>query len=173
MQETIYLAGGCFWGVEAFFKKLAGIKETTCGYANSTKEAISYEEVCSGKYKAAECVEICYDAQQITLPQILHAFFAIIDPTSLNQQGGDIGIQYRTGIYYTQQSQVEEITEILEEIKAQYAQEIVTEVQPLTNFYPAESYHQDYLDKNPNGYCHINLAKAHQCMKALGIALKS
>lgn len=173
MQQTIYLAGGCFWGVEAFFKKLAGIEDTTCGYANSTKEAITYEEVCSGKYEAAECVEVHYNPQQLTLNQILHAFFAIIDPTALNQQGGDIGIQYRTGIYYTQQSQAKEIMAFLKEVEAQYEQGIVTEVQPLINFYPAESYHQDYLDKNPNGYCHINLPKAYECMKQQHIALKS
>lgn len=172
MNHKIYLAGGCFWGVEAFFKKLCGILETTCGYADSTKAHPSYEEVCSGRYHAVECVELVYDANQITLPQILQAFFAIIDPTSLNKQGDDTGVQYRTGIYMTESAQEEIILEVVHEVQQQYQKQIVTEVKSLTNFYPAESYHQDYLDHHVNGYCHINLMKAYTCVKEMGIILK-
>lgn len=169
-EKEIYLAGGCFWGVEAFFKKIPGILQTTCGYANGKGEAPTYEEVCQGEQGFVECVHLLYDSKKLSLTKILKAFFMIIDPTSVNQQGGDKGIQYRTGIYYCDEEDVSEIQSYLLVVQQEYHHAIVTEVQPLVNFYPAESYHQDYLDKNPNGYCHINLAKANsfikeECMK--------
>lgn len=172
MNSKIYVAGGCFWGVEAFFQRLDGVIDTTCGYANSKKANPTYEEVCSGAYQAAECVELVYDPEVISLDQLLHAFFAIIDPTSLNKQGEDVGVQYRTGVYYQSEEQRVQVETFLTELKKQYTERVVTEVLPLSNFYPAEAYHQDYLTVNPNGYCHLNLPKAYACMQEMGIQLK-
>lgn len=172
MTSTIYLSGGCFWGVEAFLKKLYGVKKTTCGYANSKKANPSYEEVCSGKYEAVECVEVVYEASELSLKQLLFAFFSIIDPTSQNQQGGDVGIQYRTGVYYIHKDDEALIQQELSRLQDHYDVPIVTEVLALHNFYCAETYHQNYLEVNPNGYCHLNLAQAYACVEAMGIALK-
>lgn len=164
-RKEIYFAGGCFWGVEAFFKRISGILHTTCGYANGHGEAPTYEKVCSGAFGFVECVHIQYDTSELSLAKLLQAFFMIIDPTSMNKQGDDEGIQYRTGIYYCDEKDKAIIDTFLLELQSQYHHAIVTEVQPILNFYPAESYHQDYLDKHPNGYCHINLAQANAFFK--------
>lgn len=164
-EKEIYVAGGCFWGVEAFFKRIPGILQTTCGYANGHGTSTTYEEVCTGDYGFVECVHLLYDPNTIALTKLLKAFFMIIDPTSVNKQGEDVGIQYRTGIYYVEEEDKAIIQSYLLELQREYAYAIVTEVKPLLNFCPAESYHQDYLHKNPNGYCHINLAKANAFIK--------
>lgn len=160
-EKEIYVAGGCFWGVEAFFKRIPGILHTTCGYANGHGEAVSYEMVCTGTLGFVECVHLLYDPTKLPLKKLLQAFFMIIDPTSVNKQGEDEGIQYRTGLYYCDEEDKEMIQSYVLALQSHYHHSIVTEVQPIQNFYPAESYHQDYLDKNPNGYCHINLANAN------------
>lgn len=155
--RRIYLAGGCFWGIEAYFSKLPGIVHTQVGYANSNIMHPSYKQVSSGKTTAAETVLIEYDPLIVTLPEILLHYFGIINPTILNRQGNDTGTQYRTGIYFTDDTDRNTIKRVIEEEAAKYALPIVTEVEPLRNFYKAEEYHQKYLEKNPNGYCHIDL----------------
>lgn len=155
--KEIYLAGGCFWGTEHYFKMIEGVVFTEVGYANSVIENPSYEEVCSGNTKAAETVYIKYDSSVISLEMLLDMYFVSIDPTSINKQGHDVGLQYRTGIYYTDENDLSVINEVILRQQKNYDEEIVVEVMPLENFYAAEDYHQDYLEKNPNGYCHLPL----------------
>ena len=151
-QAEIYLAGGCFWGTEHFLKQIRGVESTQAGYANSIVDNPSYEQVCSGKTDAAETVKVVYDPEVVNLTLLLDLYFKTIDPTSLNRQGNDRGTQYRTGIYYTNKADMPVINQAIQVLATQYKSPIAIEVKPLTNFYPAENYHQDYLDKNPNGY---------------------
>ena len=155
MIKTIYLAGGCFWGVQHYFDQFDGIVKTTVGYANGNSENPKYKDVKAGLTGHAETLEIQYDDTVISLPKILDLYFDIIDPVSVNQQGEDIGISYRTGIYYTNESDLEIIQNKTNEIQKNYQEKVVVEIQPLDNFYEAEEYHQKYLEKNPQGYCHI------------------
>lgn len=157
MEKEITLAGGCFWGTEALLERIPGVLETTAGYANSKIENPSYELVCSGKTGAAEAVFLKYNSELLPLKRLLEIYFRSIDPTSFEKQGGDIGNQYRTGIYYVDDNDLSIIRESFEETALKYEKPIVTEIFPLKNFYPAEEYHQDYLSKNPNGYCHVDL----------------
>lgn len=154
-NKTIYFAGGCFWGTEHYFKMIKGVVGTTVGYANSIMENPSYKDVCSGDTLAAETVKVDYDPSLVSLEFLTRMFFHAIDPTSLNRQGNDIGTQYRTGIYYTDNEDIAEIYKVFEEQRSTTEGEIVVEVKALQNFYAAEDYHQDYLDKNPDGYCHL------------------
>ena len=154
-NKTIYFAGGCFWGTEHYFKLIKGVVGTTVGYANSIMENPSYKDVCSGDTLAAETVKVDYDPSSVSLEFLTRMFFHAIDPTSLNRQGNDIGTQYRTGIYYTDNEDLAEIYKVFEEQRSTTEGEIVVEVKALQNFYAAEDYHQDYLDKNPDGYCHL------------------
>lgn len=154
-NKTIYFAGGCFWGTEHYFKMIKGVVGTTVGYANSIMENPSYKDVCSGDTLAAETVKVDYDPSSVSLEFLTRMFFHAIDPTSLNRQGNDIGTQYRTGIYYTDNEDLAEIYKVFEEQRSTTEGEIVVEVKALQNFYAAEEYHQDYLDKNPDGYCHL------------------
>lgn len=163
-KKMIYLAGGCFWGLEAYMQKLTGVLDAVSGYANGNKENPSYEEVCSGKTGFAETVRVVYDASVIDLHTLLRYYMRVIDPTSINKQGNDVGSQYRTGIYYTQESECVVIHSVIEMIRPNYQKPIVIEVMPLQNFYEAEEYHQDYLEKNPHGYCHIDLSVADEPM---------
>lgn len=156
-MKEIYFAGGCFWGIEAYFKRVEGIVDTDVGYANSISENPTYEEVCSGRTLAAETVKIIYDQKKISLSKLLEKLFKVIDPTLINRQGPDIGHQYRSGVYFTDDRDKKIIDDFIESIKNNYKREIVTEVKKLESFYLAEEYHQDYLDKNHDGYCHINL----------------
>lgn len=156
-MNEIYLAGGCFWGVEEYFSRLDGVVETNVGYANGHKENPSYEEVCTGTTGHAETTYIKY-ADNISLGEILKKFFMIIDPTLLNRQGGDIGNQYRTGIYYIENDDKSIIDKVLKEEQKKYKVAIVTEVLPLNSYFEAEEYHQKYLKKNPGGYCHIDMS---------------
>lgn len=154
--KKIYLAGGCFWGTEHFLGLLPGVISTQVGYANSIIPSPTYKDVCSGETNAAETVEVTYDPNLISLAQLLRLFFKSIDPTSINRQGGDHGTQYRTGIYYTDTADIAVIDNEIARLSTQYSKPIAIEVMPLENFYPAEEYHQDYLDKNPGGYCHVD-----------------
>lgn len=156
-MKEIYLAGGCFWGLQAYFDLRKGVKETVVGYANGLTKNPTYKEVCTNTTGYAETVYIKYDENEITLNKILEDFWKVIDPTLLNRQGGDIGTQYRTGIYYVDENDLNVINKSLEKEKLKYTKSIVTEVESLKNFYAAEEYHQKYLEKNPNGYCHIDL----------------
>ncbi len=158
--QSIHLAGGCFWGLEAYMSKLYGVLDATSGYANGTTENPTYEEVCHQNTGHAETVHVTYDANQVNLKTLLTYYFRVIDPTSLNRQGNDVGSQYRTGIYYTNEEQLAVIQEVITKEQEKYAQTLVVEVEPLKHYYLAEEYHQDYLEKNPTGYCHIDLSLA-------------
>lgn len=153
-MKKIVIAGGCFWGVEAYFKLKPFIQDSTVGYANSRVESPDYKLVCTGTTGAVEAVELTYTGE---LKEVLDTLFHIIDPTLLNRQGHDHGSQYRTGIYYETAADHALAESYIDSIRTNYARPIVTEVLPLENFWPAEEYHQDYLDKNPGGYCHIDL----------------
>lgn len=157
-MKKIYLAGGCFWGVEHYFSLIRGILKTEVGYANSNIENPSYEDVCKGRSVASETVFIEYDEAKISLEKLLAYFFRIIDPTSLNKQGHDEGIQYRTGIYYVDVTDKVIIDQAIKELQEKYEEKVLVEVMELGNFYRAEEYHQEYLYKNPNGYCHLPLS---------------
>lgn len=156
-MKKIVLAGGCFWGMEAYFKRIKGIEKTEVGYANGHTLEPSYKEVCSNTTGHAEVLVVEYDEMMISLETILSKLWKVIDPTLLNRQGGDIGSQYRTGIYYEDEADLPVILASKEEEQKKYEKPIVTEVEPLKYYYPAEEYHQDYLTKNPGGYCHIHL----------------
>lgn len=155
--EKIYFAGGCFWGIEAYFERIFGIYDTKSGYANGTGNNPSYETVISGNEKFAETVEVTFDSKRVSLEELLDYFFRVIDPTLQDQQGNDKGVQYRTGVYYVTKHQKDKINQAIKTEQTNCDKEIVTEVLPLKNFYLAEDFHQNYLAKNPNGYCHINL----------------
>ncbi|MDR2178905.1 MAG: peptide-methionine (R)-S-oxide reductase MsrB [Synergistaceae bacterium] len=155
MEREIFLAGGCFWGVEQYMSLLPGVVETEAGYANGCTQRPSYEDVCSGETGHAETVRVRYDDGRIGLPFLLERFYEAIDPTSLNRQGGDIGEQYRTGIYYVNESDREIVNASLRDLQKREIKPVVVECKPLENFWPAEKYHQKYLEKNPGGYCHI------------------
>ena len=161
MNHTIYLGGGCFWGVESYFQRIPGIVDTEVGYSNGTHPNPSYEDVCRGSGHV-ETVKVTYDASVISLPKVLQYFLRIIDPFSINKQGNDVGVQYRSGVYYENPDDKAIIKSTLERANSHYKKPFAIEVLPLAAFYPAESYHQDYLDKHPNGYCHINLSKAYE-----------
>lgn len=155
MIKKIYLAGGCFWGVQEYFSRINGVTKTYVGYANSIIENPSYELVCSGTTKAVEAVEIEYENKIVSLEELIDELFKIIDPTLLNRQANDIGTQYRTGIYYVDSEEEIIISKKIKKLQEKYSKPIHTEVMALNNFWLAEEYHQDYLKKNPNGYCHI------------------
>lgn len=161
MSQTIHLAGGCFWGVEAYFHRIDGIISAQSGYANGrTEGAPSYEAVCRGHTGHAEAVRLEYDQLIIPLPHILAHFFRLIDPTTLNRQGNDIGEQYRSAIFYQSEDERTIAETALAQLQRHYQKPLQVALEPLRHFYPAEEYHQDYLSKNPNGYCHINLKSA-------------
>ena len=155
----IYLAGGCFWGVEGYFKKITGVTQTDVGYANGKSEQASYEGLKQTDH--AETLRLKFDENRVSLTEILAHYFRIIEPTSVNKQGNDVGRQYRTGIYYADASLLPSIKAFIAQEQSKFSAPIAVEVEPLRNFVLAEDYHQDYLDKNPGGYCHIdlNLAK--------------
>ena len=160
--KDIYLAGGCFWGVEAYMEKIYGVVDATSGYANGKTENPSYEDVVYRNTGHAETVHVRYDANKVSLDTLLKYYFRIIDPTSLNKQGNDRGTQYRTGIYYVNPDDEKVIRKEIEEEQKKYNKEIVVEILPLKRFDLAEEYHQDYLKKNPYGYCHIDLSKTDE-----------
>lgn len=151
----IYLAGGCFWGVEAYFGRMKGVLYTNVGYANGGGSQTSYSSI--GRTGHAEAVYIVYDPQKITLETLLTTYYRIIDPLSLNRQGNDVGVQYRTGIYYVKDEDRAIIEAVTARVEAELGQKVAVERAPLTNYVMAEEYHQEYLDKNPGGYCHIPL----------------
>ncbi|MBU3187135.1 peptide-methionine (S)-S-oxide reductase MsrA [Clostridium estertheticum] len=156
-MKTIVVAGGCFWGVDAYMSKIDGIVETKVGYANGIKKDPTYDQVCMGNTGHAEACLISYDEKVVSLEKILNKFWGIIDPTSINRQGADVGSQYRSGIYYSDKSDLDIILSTKDKIQSKYDKVIVTQIQPLSCFYDAEDYHQKYLQKNPGGYCHIDL----------------
>ncbi|HEY9574146.1 MAG TPA: peptide-methionine (S)-S-oxide reductase MsrA [Lachnospiraceae bacterium] len=160
-KSIIYLAGGCFWGVQKFLDQFSGIWETQVGYANGEVLSPSYEEVCTQNTGHAEAVKVVYDKEKISLTEILEFYFKVIDPLAKDHQGGDFGHQYRTGIYYVEEEQLKEILPVYESIEDKLKRPLAVEVLPIDNFSTAEEYHQKYLDKNPTGYCHIPKEMMH------------
>ena len=157
-MKEIYLAGGCFWGTQKFFDQFDGVMETEVGYANGKFLNPTYEQVCREGTGHAETVRIRFDEQTLSLAGILERYFLTIDPLSVNRQGGDVGEQYRTGIYYEDDALLPEIEEAVRREADKVGRPLAVEVRRLENFSPAEEYHQKYLDKNPGGYCHIPAA---------------
>jgi len=155
--QTIVLGGGCFWCTEAVYVNVRGITDVESGYANGTVDHPTYEQVCTGRTGHNEVVKLTYDPAVISTRQVLEIFFVIHDPTTLNRQGNDVGTQYRSGIYYTNDDQKQEAEAIVRELgqdQTYAGKAIVTEVQPLRSYFPAEEYHQDFFAKNPTqGYC--------------------
>ncbi|MCT4632019.1 MAG: peptide-methionine (R)-S-oxide reductase MsrB [Firmicutes bacterium] len=162
--EDLYLAGGCFWGLEAYMTRVYGVYDVTSGYANGDTENPSYEDLIYRNSGHAETVHIKYDPERVDMETLLAYYLKVVDPTSLNNQGNDRGTQYRTGIYYTDESQVARIEKVLSEEQSKYDKAIVIEVEKLEHYYLAEEYHQDYLEKNPNGYCHIDLNEVKETL---------
>ena len=155
-MAEIYLAGGCFWGMEKYLAAIRGVTKTEVGYANGKTECPSYEDVCYRDTGHAEAVRVVYDPVRVSLRFLLNLYFEAIDPIAVNRQGNDKGTQYRTGVYYTGEEDKPVIESAIAALQEEYAEPIAIEVAPLANFYRAEAYHQNYLDKNPRGYCHID-----------------
>ena len=153
-MKEIYLAGGCFWGVQHFLDQFDGVEETEAGYADGPENSPGYEDVCAGSGHA-ETVKVVYDDSRISLTELLEYYFMVIDPLSVNRQGNDRGIQYRTGIYYAEEDQLDEIRQVYDAEEKKAGAKLAVELKPLEYFYSAEEYHQKYLEKNPGGYCHI------------------
>ena len=154
MKDIIYVAGGCFWGVQAYYDKLKGVISTKVGYANGNIENPKYEQLKRHEATHVEAVEVIFDNDIISLEKILEHLLRIIDPYELNHQGEDFGIQYRTGVYYLNNTQEKIVKEYFKKVDEK--NEFKVELLPLIHFYDAETYHQKYLEINPNGYCHIN-----------------
>ena len=154
-MSEIYFAGGCFWGTQHYLKQINGVIRTEAGYANGNLPNPTYEQVYTDTTGYAETVRVQFDPTVLSLEYLVEIYFLSIDPTLLNRQGGDIGTRYRTGIYYCQPEQQPIIEAVCRRVAEKLDTPIVVEVEPLRNFYPAEEYHQDYLDKHPDGYCHI------------------
>lgn len=169
--KVIYLAGGCFWGVEKLVQSIPGVVEGTSGYANGSFENPTYEEVKKGNTNFRETVRVEYDSSRVSLKTILVAYFAVVDPSVENQQGNDIGSQYQTGIYYSDAESMAIVDEVVKQEKAK-VDVFKVEISPLLSFYDAEEYHQNYLDKHPTGYCHISsdeLEKVKRIIEKLSI----
>lgn len=156
-MKKICLAGGCFWGVEAYFAQLKGVLDTSVGYVDGNMKNPTYRQVCDGVATHTEAAMITYDETVITLESILDQFFRIINPFSLNRQGHDIGKQYRSGIYFLDVLDEEIINRYMESYFKDELKKVQTKVKPCLDYDLAEEYHQDYLVKNPGGYCHVNL----------------
>ena len=163
-EKMIVLAGGCFWGVEKAFKALDGVLETTVGYANGFTDNPTYEEVCRNETGYKEAVKVVYQPNVVSLSTVIRAFFLCIDPRQRNSQGNDIGSQYQAGIYYVDEKDLDDIKPVYTNERMKYDRFFV-ELEPLKNFYTAEEYHQDYLDKHPFGYCHITSYEMEEVKK--------
>ena len=159
-MAEIYLAGGCFWGLEEYFSRILGVEKTTVGYANGQVETTNYQLIKETDH--AETVQVIYDPDKITLRAILLYYFRVIDLLSVNKQGNDRGRQYRTGVYYLDEADRQVIAHLFAEQEEQLGHKIAVELEPLRHYILAEDYHQDYLKKNPGGYCHIDVTDAEQ-----------
>ncbi len=155
-MKEIVLGGGCFWCIEAVFRRVKGVKEAISGYAGGERENPTYEQVCSGATGHAEVVKVVYDENEVTLEELLEIFFAVHNPTTLNRQGADVGTQYRSVVYYGDEGEKRIIESAIAKVQKEYSDPIVTEVAPKPTFYKAEAYHQNYYDTNPHqGYCQV------------------
>ena len=165
-MAEIYLAGGCFWGLEEYFSRIEGVEETTVGYANGQVESTNYQLIHQTDH--AETVQVAYDEKRLSLRELLLYYFRVIDPLSVNKQGNDVGRQYRTGVYYVREADRSIIEQVFAEQEEQLGQKLAVELEPLKHYILAEDYHQDYLKKNPTGYCHINVNDATQPLVDVG-----
>ena len=176
MQETIYLGGGCFWCTEAVFDRVQGVLDVESGYANGHLPHPTYEQVCEGHTGHAEVLKVIFDPQQIGLQQLLEIFFGTHDPTTLNRQGNDVGPQYRSAVYTTTAEQLQQAQQLVQRLNAQnvFGAPVVTEVQPLQAYWPAEDYHQDYFARNPlQGYCaYVVGPKVHKFLQTFAAYAK-
>ena len=163
--KSIIFGGGCFWGVQHYFKKVRGVLNTAVGYTAGDYKNPTYQQVCTGKTGHTEVCKVDYDNSKTNLNILLEHFFFIIDPTVLNRQGNDVGTQYRTGIYYYDEEDYKIVQNYIDSIRDNYKEPIVVEVKPASDFWDAEDYHQDYLDLNPGGYCHIGFSKMSKASK--------
>ena len=159
-MAEIYLAGGCFWGLEEYFSRISGVLQTSVGYANGQVETTNYQLIKETDH--AETVQVIYDEKVVSLREILLYYFRVIDPLSVNQQGNDRGRQYRTGIYYLEEADLPTINTVVREQELLIGRKIAVEVEKLRHYILAEDYHQDYLKKNPGGYCHIDVRDAEK-----------
>ena len=159
-MAEIYLAGGCFWGLEEYFSRISGVLQTSVGYANGQVETTNYQLIKETDH--AETVQVIYDEKAVSLREILLYYFRVIDPLSVNQQGNDRGRQYRTGIYYLEEADLPTINTVVREQELLIGRKIAVEVEKLRHYILAEDYHQDYLKKNPGGYCHIGVRDAEK-----------
>lgn len=157
-KREIYLAGGCFWGVEGYFKNVDGVIDTDVGYANGDSKETDYHSISSTNH--TEVTYIKYNSNKISLEELLEHYFRIINPISINRQGNDFGTQYRTGIYFTDDEEKEKIKNFINTKQLKYKEKIAVELEKINNYVKAENYHQDYLEKNPSGYCHIDISLA-------------
>lgn len=154
-MKTIFLAAGCFWGAQHYLKQIRGIVETETGFANGNTDNPTYKEVYSDRTGYAEAVRVVFDPEVLPLKRLVQLYFDCIEPTSVNQQGEDKGTRYRTGIYYIEPEDRLTIQEVYDEVQRGYSAPLAVEVEPIRNFFPADESHQDYLDKHPDGYCHL------------------
>ena len=168
-MRTIFLAGGCFWGVEKYFSLLPGVVETAVGYANGRTAEPTYQDVCFRGTGHAETVRVVYDPELVGLSYLLERFYEIINPTTLNRQAGDVGPHYRSGVYFEDADDAQIVAASLKKLQERYDKQVVVEQGPLENFYRAEEYHQKYLDKNPNGYCHIDASMYLRARSAVDV----
>ncbi|MBR3500198.1 MAG: peptide-methionine (S)-S-oxide reductase MsrA [Bacteroidales bacterium] len=156
-EKEIWFAAGCFWGAQKFFKLVEGVVNTEVGFVNGKTENPTYEQVYQDNTGYAECVHVVYDPSKVSLSRLAGLFFRIIDPLSLNKQGEDEGTRYRTGVYYKEEEDLEVLTGVFKKVKSDLGVEVFpVELEPVLIFYTADEYHQDYLDKNPGGYCHLS-----------------
>ena len=165
-MAEIYLAGGCFWGLEEYFSRIEGVEETTVGYANGQVESTNYQLIHQTDH--AETVQVAYDEKRLSLRELLLYYFRVIDPLSVNKQGNDVGRQYRTGVYYVREADRSIIEQVFAEQEEQLGQKLAVELEPLKHYILAEDYHQNYLKKNPTGYCHINVNDVTQPLVDVG-----
>ena len=156
-MKEIYLAGGCFWGAEHYFRNIDGVVDSEVGFANGDTPSPTYEQVYTDTTGYAESVRVIYNPDALPLDELIKDFFCAIDPLSLNKQGEDEGTRYRTGVYYSDPADLDIARKVFDEIQAGLAAPLAVELEPLRNFYPADGRHQDYLVKNPNGYCHVDM----------------
>ncbi|WP_225333264.1 peptide-methionine (S)-S-oxide reductase MsrA [Halomicrobium urmianum] len=159
MTETATVAGGCFWCTEAVFEEIEGVESVTSGYAGGHVEDPSYEAVCSGETGHAECVRVEYDPDVLDYEDVLTVHFATHNPTTRDREGPDVGSQYRSAVFYHDETQRETVEAFVDDLESEYDDPIVTEIEPLETFYPAEDYHQNYYEENPDqAYCTVNVA---------------
>ena len=154
-MKTIFLAAGCFWGAQHYLKQIRGVVETETGFANGDTENPTYKEVYTDMTGYAEAVRVVFDPAVLSLRKLINLYFDCIEPTSVNQQGEDCGTRYRTGIYYIEPEDYLIVKEVFDDVQRGYSAPLAVEVEPIRNFFPADESHQDYLDKHPDGYCHL------------------